>query len=422
MKWYALADSNNFYASCERSFAPQLRNQAIVVLSNNDGCVVARSNEAKAIGIPMGIPVWKIQKIIKEHKVHVFSSNYALYGDMSNRVINILQANCSDIEVYSIDESFLEFTDTYLSKNQMIQQCQNLRQLVLKATGIPISIGIAPTKTLSKLANYLAKRKGTKGVFILTADAPILAQLAVNKIWGVAKGYERRLAKFGVKTIAGFCQLSEVSIRKEFGVVGVRMHRELRGIPSYTLDEIPSKRKSMVVSRSFSKDVYELQELKEAVSVYATRLAEKLRYYKQHTQLLRVFLKTNPYRQKHIGQRYFTITVDLPLATSNTNELIQYATEIVDRLYKKGLNYKKAGVMADRLTVDNQLQANLFQSTQQHFKNEKLMKSIDTINAINGRNTVYFASCGQQQSWARKEQFRSPKYTTKWSDILTIKI
>lgn len=421
--YYALADCNNFYASCERSFNPSLWNVPVVVLSNNDGCIIARSNEAKALGIGMGTPYWEIESIIKKNRVRVFSSNYQLYGDMSERVMNILQAHCAEVEVYSIDEAFLKLLSFRNCRERLLQDHIRLREKLLRSTGIPISVGLAKTKTLAKLANHIAKKQSPEGVYLLAPEAAILDEIPIGKIWGVAAGYERRLSKIGVKSVADLTRVRESWMRREFGIVGVRLLKELQGFPCYDLESPVKQRKNIMVSRSFRKDVYALPELIEAISTYATRLGEKLRRYQQVAGRLTIFLTANPFRNvRQDGKKHFTRTVELPLATSNTNELIAWAIRVARFLYEKGTNYKKAGILASRLRPDRQIQGNIFVPAPDREKLKTLMQTIDGLNSRMGRGAVQFASCGlsQKQSWARKAQWASPRFTTRWGEILRV--
>ena len=419
MKYFALVDCNNFYASCERSFNPHLQDRPIVVLSNNDGCVIARSEEAKALGIPMGIPYWEVRDLIKREKVKVFSSNYQLYGDMSNRVMNILRAHSSDMEVYSIDEAFLELAFFDQSQASLFDYGCKLRQKVMKGTGIAVSVGIGATKTLSKLANHIAKKQ--QGVYVLNPNDPMLSGIPTEKIWGVGSAYKRRLKKIDVHTVAQLQAVDESWMRKEFGVVGLRLLKELKGTTCQKLEPPITEKKEMMVSRAFRRDVYELSELLEAISVYATRLGEKLRQYKQSTGMLTVFLWANPFRnQRKDGRKYFAQSIELPLHTNNTNELIEWSAKVIKFLFERGTNYKKAGIMASQLKPANILQTNLFVPADKLQKSKRIMQAVDKINTQMGRNTVYFSSCGRQQGWARKEQWSSPRYTTRWEELLRI--
>ncbi len=438
MKYYALADCNNFYASCERAFQPRLAGQPVIVLSNNDGCIIARSNEAKALGIEMGVPYWEVRSLINEHQVQVFSSNYALYGDMSARVMDILQQHCADVEVYSIDEAFLELS----FYNQDLQQYgEQLRRVVYQCTGIPVSIGIARTKTLAKLANHIAKRRSASltplpdfgvssaersvhgGVCLLSPSDPRLSELPVSKVWGVGRAYERKLAEIGVQTVADLQQVEEGWMRKTFGVVGLRLLKELKGEACHALEPPITGRKHTMVSRSFRRDVYELEELKEAISVYASRLGEKLRRYRQSASCLTVFLWANPHKKtRPDGRSYFAMSLELPLATSNTNTFIQWAIAAVERLYEKGTNYKKAGLLAGSLQPAAVLQTNLFVGEQRQMRFAKAIEAMDRLNRQYGRQTVCFASCGNgKNTWCRKEQWRSPRFTTSWEEVLRVR-
>jgi DNA polymerase V len=425
-----LMDCNNFYASCERAFQPQLVGKPIVVLSNNDGCVIARSNEAKALKIEMGVPFWEIKKVIKEHKVHVFSSNYPLYGDMSERIMNIAKDHCGDVEIYSIDESFLKFDTHY---NTAEQTCKTLRAKVLQGTGVPVSIGIAPTKTLAKIANHVAKKgmttgflgQNTEGVFTLV-DTPeidaILAGFEVSKVWGIGRAYQKTLADYGILTAFDLKNASQTWIKQKFGVVMLRTVKELNGIPCLALEPPIESRQNVMVSRSFRKDVYAISELTEALSVYATRLGEKLRQYKQTTDQLTIFLWTNPHKRLTVDAKiYFSETIKLPYATSDTAMLIHYALLVLKKIYQPQLNYKKGGILAHDLMPDNATQGNLFESMDTALRHKTLMGVMDSMNKKYGKETLQIASCGVQHTWSRQAQFCSAGYTTKWGEILRVK-
>lgn len=420
-RWFALVDCNSFYASCEQAFQPALQHCPVVVLSNNDGCVIARSREAKALGIPMGAPYWEMKELVRKNGVKVFSSNYPLYGSMSRRVMSLLHQSAPEVEVYSIDEAFLQLDFWEGSLDHVRQYSLDLRQKILRWTHLPTCVGIGSTKTLCKLANHIAKKRTVNGVYLLEPDDGLLEELPVTAIWGISSGYERRLAKVGVKTALQWQQLPEAWVKQEFGVVGERLHKELRGIPCYDLEPPVRQRKNMVVSRSFRRDVYQLEELREAVSVYATRLAEKLRQYGQVAGYFSVFLSANPFRNLRAdGKRYFSQGGLLPFATSNTNELIAFCLPILESLYEKGTNYKKAGVMASALQSESSLQTHLFLNHEKVLRHKKLMQEVDTINRHMGRNTVFIASCGTQHTWSRKAQWRSPRYTTRWEELLEV--
>ncbi|HMQ48602.1 MAG TPA: Y-family DNA polymerase [Saprospiraceae bacterium] len=421
MKWFALVDCNSFYASCEQVFAPAIHNSPVIVLSNNDGCVIARSRQAKEIGIKMGVPYWEIKSLIEQKGVKVFSSNYPLYGSMSNRVMNILHQCAPEVEVYSIDEAFLRLDFKENAWQEVYDYGQNVRQKILQWVHLPTCVGMGKTKTLSKLANHIAKNNTSEGVCVLEADDPILTHIPVTAIWGIAAGYERRLAKAGIRTAAELQQASETWMYREFGVVGLRLLKELQGTPCYALDPPVSSRQNILVSRSFRRDVYQQDELLEAISVYATRLAEKLRQYQQVADYITVFLMANPFKNvRKDRKQYFSQGATLPFATSNTNELITFSAQLIKSLYEAGTNYKKAGILASGLRPETVLQTHLFLDHEHVLRNKKIMQAMDQINRKEGRNTVFFASCGTQRNWSRKEQWRSPRYTTRWEELLRI--
>lgn len=422
MKYFALVDCNNFYASCERAFNPRLKNRPIVVLSNNDGCIIARSQEAKDLGVGMGTPYWEVKSLIRKYNIHVFSSNYPLYGDMSNRVMNILNDYNDEVEVYSIDEAFLRLSFYKNSEIDLLEYAKMIRQQVLRCTGIPVSVGIGKTKTLAKLANHIAKRQTTDGVFFLEANDERLKSLSVSKVWGVGRQYQKRLAGVGVQNIADLCAMPEAWMRKEFGVVGLRLLKELKGEVCHQLEPPVTARKNTMVSRSFRRDVYLLSELKEAISVYTSRLGEKLRQYKQLTSVITVFLWANPFRnERSDGRRYFSKSRVLALSTSNSNELILAAMELLGELYEEGTNYKKIGILASELKPANSIQTNLFVPAEKRIQLSTLMETMDKVNKQLGSDKVRFASCGKDQPWARKEQWRSPRYTTNWRELLVVR-
>jgi DNA polymerase V len=390
MKLFGLVDCNNFYASCERVFNPKLNRQPVIVLSNNDGCVVARSNEAKALGIGMGEPYFKVKELVVKNNVAVFSSNYALYGDMSERVMNILQDHCAEMEIYSIDEAFLQLTFQRYSTAAYGDYGAMLRQKILQGTGIPVSVGIAATKTLAKLANHIAKKQTTNGVYFLQPEDPKLQELDIDELWGVGSAYKRKLNAVGIKTVFDLSRVPEGWMRKEFGVVGLRLLKEIKGFSCYDLEVPIESRKNMIVSRSFSKDVYAFSELTEAVAAYATRLGEKLRHYQQQTGVITVFLLANRFKNKRPdGQVSFSKTVELPHTTSNGNELIAWAIAAAKSLFQEGTNYKKAGILATDLKPDNQLQTNLFVSELKTLQSAQLMKSVDAINKKMGKTPFF---------------------------------
>lgn len=422
MKYFALVDCNNFYASCERVFQPRLNGRPVVVLSNNDGCIVARSNEAKALGIPMGEPLFKVQPLIRGNGVEVFSSNYALYGDMSRRLVEVLQQYASDLEVYSIDEVFLELCFLRQHPASLRTFAGELRARLLQGTGIPVSIGISTTKTLSKLANHLAKKRSATGVYFLEPADPVLATIGIEEVWGIGPAYFRRLQERGVHSVADLCRLDEKWMRQEFGVVGQRLLRELRGAPCYALERQPPERQSMMVSRSFSTDLYRLDDIVERLAHYATRLGERLRQHELAAGVLTVFLWANKHRnQRRDGRVSFVRSVELPLATNHTHSLIRWAAASARHLHEPLTNYRKAGILATDLRPANHLQGNLFVDPADEPKWSRAMAALDGINRKMGRQTVYMASCGPRPSFRLRAGHKSPAYTTNWQQLLRVR-
>jgi DNA polymerase V len=423
MKYIALVDCNNFYASCERVFNPRLEGKPIVVLSNNDGCVVARSNEAKAVGVPMGAPFFQLKALVAQHGIHHFSSNYQLYGDMSARVIQILEQFCDDIEVYSIDEAFLELNFYEQSIETMTAFAEKMRAKVLQCTGIPVSIGIAQTKTLAKLANHRAKKYTKSGVFILEGgvmDYPEIAQLPVTELWGVSQGFERRLEILGVNTIKQFCKIDDTLMYKTLTINGLRMKKELNGILCYALDQTLPTRKNMLVSRSFPRDTSDRVDIEERFARYVSRLGEKLRKHGLCTRTVSVFIKRNRYNDLSPTQpRYFSVSMELPMATNATNELLAHTLPMLRSLLQADVKYKKAGITASDLCPKDSIQTNLFVNEAYTQRSARLMSVMDNINARMGNHTLTIASCGAKKTLINAD-FCSPHYTTDWEDLLRI--
>lgn len=433
---FLLVDCNSFYASCERVFQPRLRGKPIIVLSNNDGCVVARSSEAKALGIAMGVPLFQIKELVRKHNVAVFSSNYALYGDMSERVMSIMAQFCPNIEVYSIDEAFLKLNFYQQNEASVMTFGQKLRQHILKCTGIPVSIGIGATKTLAKLANHIAKKNALdnltqyEGVFSLTDDSrheALLSQIPISAVWGIGRQYDAQLQATGFKTVWQLRQAPEGWIRQQMGVVGVRLVKELKGLSCYALAPPETDRQNICVSRSFSKDISDLNQLKEAIATYATRIGEKLRHFNQKTAAITVFIIRNRFKLSphDNGYAYSTRTVELNVPTSDSGKIIALANRIIEQLYREGLSYKKAGIIASALTHQQTLQGDIFGEAQTERKREALMQTIDNINQRMGKNTVRFSiathfNSTEGSGWQMKMAFRSPRFTTVWEEILCI--
>ncbi len=421
MKLYALTDCNNFYASCERVFNPKLEGQPIVVLSNNDGCAIARSNEAKALGVQMGEPAFKLKELIKKHNIHVFSSNYTLYGDMSRRVMNILSQFTPNVEIYSIDEAFLDFSDFY-SLN-LAEYARKMKVYVQQCTGIPVSVGVAGTKTLAKLANRLSKKSAkAAGVLVLTEPLHIKAALQrtqVGDIWGIGRQYARFLQKHNINTAYDFSQASESWVKKHLHVVGQRTLLELRGKPCIELEEVQPDKKGICTSRSFGKPVTELEHLKEAIASHSSKCAEKLR--KQHScaNTLTVFVHTSHYTTK--PQYFNSQSIVMPVASNSTLEMIHYACKAVERIYKPGYEYKKCGVILTEIVHEQQVQRSLFDTINRE-KHHSLMLTLDKVNSLYGSNSLKAAAQGNGKRIKMNQEQLSPCYTTRFTDLLTIRI
>ena len=414
----ALADCNNFYASCERVFNPALKDKPVVVLSNNDGCIIARSNEAKALGVRMGEPVFKARRIIEENNVNVFSTNFALYGDMSKRVMSLLDILSPEIEIYSIDEAFMDFSG--------IKNCFNLglkmRDTVAKHTGIPISIGIAKTKTLAKVANHLAKRYSKKGVYVLNRKkqtTDILKSIPVSKVWGIGLKYTKMLNSYGVESAYDFVMLDEDWVLNKMTIVGLKIQHELKGNPCISINTNPSSKKNICTSRSFGISVTQFRPLKESISAHAARCAEKLRLEKGCARYVSVILKTNPFS---VSDEYYygykSTNFDVP--TNDTFDIVNAAETLMKSIYKEGLVYKKSGVIVGDIIPQSRIQLNIFDIDQKRDRRKNLNSAVDFINQAMGRSTIHIGSQGINRKWQLKQERLSPCYTTKWDDLLKI--
>ena len=412
-----LADCNNFYASCERVFNPQIKGKPIVVLSNNDGCVIARSNEAKALNIKMGEPAFKIKSLFKKHKVHVFSTNFALYGDLSERVMNTLKSEISRVEIYSIDEAFLDFSDLY-SFNRAL----SIRKKVKKWTGIPISIGIAPTKTLAKVANHIAKKSTKEGVFILRKSDIVraLQYLPIEDVWGIGRKNAFKLKQYGVYTALDFRNLNTDWLRKNFSINGVRLQKELMGEICYELEFKKNKKKNICTSRSFGKETNDYNIIRQAVSNFANTCAIKLRKEAGCCYKVSVFLMTNRYKP-NVLQHYPYITLNFQTPTSDSFEIVSKANIALKNIYRDKCIYKKAGVIVQNIVSAKEVQTSLFDTINRKKRN-KLMCSIDKINMLMGRDKIRLAAQGFDRKWKLQQEKLSPCYTTRFADILSINI
>jgi DNA polymerase V len=418
-KKIALVDCNSFYVSCERLFNPRIRKKPVVVLSNNDGCIISRSNEAKALGIKMGEPYFKARDIILKNKVEVFSSNYSLYGDLSRRVMRTLKRFNSDIEVYSIDEAFMDlsnYTDT-----EVESVGREIRQTVLKWTGIPTSIGIAKTKTLSKVANHIAKKKqsGVTSLIGIENLDPILEKVEINDVWGVGRQLTKFYQKNGIYNAKQLKNKSNTWIKKSSNVLSSRTAMELRGVPCIDIETTQTKRKSCVVSRSFGKRIETFQELKEAVANYCLNASEKIRSESLVAKAITVFVRTSPF-QRNFGYYSNSKTVDFPIATNNSIETVKTAVASLESIFKNGYRYQKAGVMLTGLSnADGK--KNLF-SSEKDEKINSLMRSIDNTNYRYGRATLSLASTGVHKKWNMRRQYSSKIDTADFYSLPKIRI
>ena len=403
-KKIALIDCNSFYVSCERLFNPKIRRLPVVVLSNNDGCIISRSNEAKALGIKMGEPYFKARNIIIKNNVQVFSSNYSLYGDISRRVMRTLKRFNSKIEVYSIDEAFLDLSN--FSDKEVKDVGKEIRNTVLQWTGIPTSIGIAETKTLSKVANHIAKKQKSGVVSLVNIKDldPILEKVEVRDIWGVGKQLSKFYIKNGIYNAKQLKNASNTWIKKTKNVLSSRTAMELRGVPCIEIETKQAKRKSCCVSRSFGKKVEKLRELKESVTSYCLNAAEKIRSESLVCKSITVFIRTSPFQNKGIFYSN-SKTIDFPISTNNSIEIVKNALTGLDLIYKDGFKYQKAGIILSGLS-DSEKGNSLFKSTKdERIKN--LMQSIDNTNYRYGRSTISLASAGINKKWSMRRQYSS---------------
>lgn len=417
---FALIDCNNFYASCERVFRPELNGVPIVVLSNNDGCVVARSNEAKALDIPMGAPAFEYERMFEKHGVQVFSSNYALYGDMSARVMTILGTFCPDLEVYSIDEAFLSFYGFKYFDLQKIGV--EMRKKVQKCTGIPVTVGFAPTKALAKVANRIAKKfPELGGVYIIDSLEKLqkaIKWLKIEDVWGIGRQHAKRLNAQGIRTALDFTLMSDEWVKKNMSIIGLRLKKELSGIRTLELDEISDK-KSIACTRSFDKNYSTYDEIKERIVTYATICAEKLRKQDCCCNVLQIFIVTNFFRQDQ-PQYSMSISVDLPFPTNSSIELAEFAIQALKRIYKPGYGYKKAGVIVLELTPEDSKQTMIFENSDP--KHLELMAVMDKLNKAYGQQKVKLAAQDLDRVWKMKRERLSRRYTTRLDEIINIKV
>ncbi|THU34277.1 Y-family DNA polymerase [Niastella caeni] len=418
----ALVDCNNFYASCERLFQPRLHNKPIVVLSNNDGCVIARSDEAKELGIEMGAPSFLIESILQQHNVSVFSSNYTLYGDLSDRVMTTLSQFADQLEVYSIDEAFLNLTA--FRQHNLTDYAHTIRNTVMQHTGIPVSIGIAPSKTLAKIANRLVKKRNKQlGVYCIDTMQQMehaLKNTPVKDIWGIGGQYTKLLTRHGFNTAWDVSRAPEEWVRKNMSVMGQRMYNELKGTSCIAFEDMPPKKKMVCVARGFGKVLSEKNEVMEALANFTAMVAAKLRSEQLATNTIQIFVQTNAHRSNE-PQYFRSLTIHLPEATNSTNELIRYARKGLETIYRPGYNYNKTGCTAMELIPAAEVQYNIFDK-ENRVRNSKLMNVVDVVNRSFGKDAVRFALQGFSTRWKLRQLKLSPCYTTRIDEVLTIKI
>jgi DNA polymerase V len=422
---FALVDVNNFYVSCERVFQPKLAQVPMVVLSNNDGCAVARSAEVKALGVKMGTPWFQMQDLAKKHGIEAYSSNYTLYGDMSNRVVQVLKTFTPKLEVYSIDESFLQIESVLKQYRDTIELGQSIRQTVKDTTGLPVCVGIGASKTLAKFANHLAKKHqqfaGVCDVNAMTKEVLYqwMSETEVAEVWGVGRQLSKKLKAQQIHSVFDLLQAPPQAMRQQYGVVMERLCYELRGTSCLQLEEVAPAKQQIIASRSFGKLVTSQAELAQSVATHAARAAEKLRSQHGVTGALTVFIQTNPFKQNE-PQHHQSITVPLTDPTDNTLTLTNAALAGLKKIYQANFRYKKAGVILNLISDKPTVQQSLFEDMESKGKSARLMKAVDAINTRFGNAAIRSAASGTEdskQAWQMRSGNRSPNYTTQWDEL-----
>jgi len=420
---FALVDVNSFYASCETVFRPDLKGRPVVVLSNNDGCVIARSAEAKLLGIAMGAPFFKIRQQCEQLQVTVFSSNYALYADMSARVMTLLEQKAPAIEVYSIDEAFLHLQGLHNGKN-LEHVGLDIKEHIYRCTGLSVGVGIAPTKTLAKLANYAAKKWSQSGgvidLSLLARQRKLMALVPVDEVWGVGKNIAKKLNTLGIHNALALADAPVALIRKQFSVVLERTLRELRGEPCLELEEFAAAKQQIICSRSFGERVSNYQDMREALCSHAVRAAERLRSQHQYCCHVSAFVKTSPFA---VGERYYSnmAATQLPTPTQDTRDIILAVSQCLEAIWREGQRFQKCGVMLGDFYSQGVAQLGLFDHYPARANSERLMTALDTINQ-SGKGRIGFASQGIEKGWQMKRERLSPAYTTRFSDLMKVKL
>ena len=417
---YALVDCNNFYCSCERVFNPKLEGKPVIVLSNNDGCAISRSEEAKKLGIPMASPAFMMEPLIKKHGVAVFSSNYTLYGDISSRIMQMLSSFVPAIETYSIDEAFLDMTD--LRYTDLLSLGFRIRKTIVQNTGIPVTVGIAPTKALAKMANRYAKKTMRKDGVYWAANADLISEMLsatdISDVWGIGHQYAILLKRNGFQTAADFARASDDWVRTNMSVVGLRLLYELRGIPSIQFEEKTPSRKNICTSRSFGKRLSEKSEIAEALANYVAIVALKLRNDKSCCNRINIFIQTNPHKTGE-AQYNHSIDIDLERPTNHTSEIMKVALKGLDIIFKEGILYMKCGIIVSNLVQEDSIQQSFFEYADQA-RNKTIMKTVDSVNGAFGKETVRMATQGFEKRYRLKAEKLSPCYTTRLDQVLKI--
>lgn len=425
-KTYALVDCNNFFASCERVFRPDLEHHPVLVLSNNDGCVIARSNEVKALGIKMGEPFFKIKNIVEKNNIKVFSTNFALYGDISNRIMDSLQKFSPVVEKYSIDEAFLDLTHLNLENKQ--EYVLNMKKDIRKWTGMPVSIGVAHSKVLCKIGNELVKKHlDIGGVIDLTSISEkeldeYLKLINVFDVWGVGRAYGKFLMGNNIKNAYELKYADKKLIRNKMGVLGERLILELNGTSAIDIEETVKAKKGISCTRTFAKDIVDYETLRSNIAVYTERACEKLRSQESVASFITVFIKTNIHRDfKNYYSNAFSVGLEAPSASSP--KFLKAANYALDKIYKPGFSYKRAGLILSVIKPKEVLQYEIFNKNKEQTREEEynLMNVIDKINRKHGRQTIKIATVGNKKGWYMKQMNKSPRYTSSWGEILEVK-
>jgi len=414
----ALIDCNSFYVSCERLFSPKINNKPVVVLSNNDGCVISRSTEAKRLGIKMGEPYFKVKELVRKSNVHIFSSNYALYGDISRRVMKTLKSFSDKIEIYSIDEAFVDLS--HVEDKEVENYGKEIRERILKWTGIPTSVGISNTKTLSKVANHIAKKNKTGVIYLKENIDENLKNFHISDIWGVGKQLSKLYIKNEIDTAYKLKNISNSWVKKRTNVLGAKTVMELRGVSCINLETEEIKRKSCSVSRSFGKKVESLEKLQESITTHCLNAAEKIRNDNQITRAITIYIRTSPFDR---NRKYYSnsITIDMPVATSNSLELVKTAINGLTKIYKYGYFYQKAGIILSKLAESSENELNLLAPIMEN-KSHTLMKAIDFTNAKYGRNSISIAQAGINNSWKMRREHSSKIDTASFDSLPKISV